>query len=278
MLGVAPYFAIILGALLGSFLNVVISRVPAQIDYAARQTDRAEGEPGSPPPPGIAWPGSHCPACKHPIRIRDNIPIISWLMLRGRCRDCSEPIPLRYPVTELFTAIITAVVVLRFGIGDLTLLLPMLLLSWWLIAMAVIDLETRLLPDALTLSGLWLGLLFSVSTGFISPTMAIIGAAVGYASLWLINTGYVWLRGHDGLGYGDFKLFAMIGAWGGVETLLATSLIAPICALLIAVAQIPRQGFSSRREMPFGPYLALGGWIAIMAPPSIAVWLPPWAG
>lgn len=263
-----------LGALIGSFLNVVISRIPAQINYAAEQMDRPDGEPEAPTPPGIVWPGSHCPKCKHPIRIRDNIPIISWLILQGRCRDCNASIPWRYPLTEIFTALVIALVVWRFGIGELTL--PMILLSGWLIALAVIDLETRLLPDALTLSGLWLGLLSSVWTGLISPAAAIIGAVVGYSSLWLLNAAYRLLRGYDGLGYGDFKLFAMIGAWGGAEALLATSLIGPICALLIVIARIPSQGFHSRGEMPFGPYLAMGGWIAIMAPPAISVWLPPW--
>ena len=142
--------------------------------------------------------------------------------------------------------------------------------------MAVIDFETHLLPDVLTLSGLWIGLLLSVGTDFITPTMSIIGAAAGYSSLWLINTGYRLLRGVEGLGYGDFKLFAMIGAWGGPEALLATILIAPIAALLIILIQAPFKGIDGQREIPFGPYLAVAGWLAITAPPSLAVYLPPW--
>ncbi|RZU98612.1 prepilin peptidase [Spiribacter vilamensis] len=265
-------FPVFLGALVGSFLNVVISRIPAQIDYAERQTDSASGD--NAPPPGIAWPGSHCPHCKHPIRIRDNIPIISWLLLRGRCRDCDAPISPRYPFTEALTAIVFAAVVAWYGIEPITAVL--LLLSGWMIAMAIIDFETHLLPDALTLSGLWIGLLVSVGTDFITPTMSIIGAAAGYSSLWLINAGYRLLRGIEGLGYGDFKLFALIGAWGGPEALLATILIAPIAALLIILAQAPLMGIDGQREIPFGPYLAVAGWIAITAPPSLAVYLPPW--
>lgn len=260
----------LVGALIGSFLNVVISRIPAQIEHADRQMDTAVDED---PPPGIAWPGSHCPHCKHPIRIRDNVPIISWVLLRGRCRDCQNPISARYPFTEALTAIVTALVVWRFGVEPLAG--AILVMSGLMIAMAIIDFETHLLPDVLTLSGVWLGLLVSVGTDFITPTLAILGAALAYSSLWLINTAYRLLRGIDGLGYGDFKLFALIGAWGGPGALLATMLIAPIAALLIVLIQAPFKGIDGQREMPFGPYLAIAGWGAIVAPPALAVWLPP---
>jgi leader peptidase (prepilin peptidase)/N-methyltransferase len=262
-----------IGLIIGSFLNVVISRIPTQIAYADRQLDgSAEGEQ---PPPGIIWPGSHCPNCQHPIRARDNIPVISWLLLRGQCRDCQHPIAPRYPFTELLTALVTGFIVWRFGVEPLTG--AMLVFSWVMIALAIIDFETQLLPDSLTLGGMWIGLLASVFSGFLSPELAIVGASLGYASLWLINTGYRLLRGVEGLGYGDFKLFAMIGAWGGPEALLATMLIAPIAALLIVLLQAPFRGIDGQREIPFGPYLATAGWLAVTAPPTLARWLPPWS-
>ncbi|MEX0372705.1 prepilin peptidase [Spiribacter roseus] len=271
----APITAFLIGALIGSFLNVVIARLPAQVEHEARQTDTAPGG-DDPAPPGIAWPGSHCPHCQHAIRSRDNIPILSWLILRGRCRDCGNPISARYPFTEVLTALVTAWIVWRFGVEPLTG--AMLVLSWLMIAMAVIDFETHLLPDRLTLGGLWLGLLVSVGTDFIPPTLAILGAALGYSSLWMINMAYRWLRGIDGLGYGDFKLFALIGAWGGPEALVTTLLLAPIAALIVLLIQAPFKGIDGQREIPFGPYLAIAGWLAITAPPALAAWLPPWSG
>lgn len=271
----APITAFLIGALIGSFLNVVIARLPAQVEHEARQTDTAPAV-DDPAPPGIAWPGSHCPHCQHAIRIRDNIPIFSWLILRGRCRDCGNPISARYPFTEVLTALVTAWIVWRFGVEPLTG--AMLVLSWLMIAMAVIDFETHLLPDRLTLGGLWLGLLVSVGTDFIPPTLAILGAALGYSSLWMINMAYRWLRGIDGLGYGDFKLFALIGAWGGPEALVTTLLLAPIAALVVLLIQAPFKGIDGQREIPFGPYLAIAGWLAITAPPALAAWLPPWSG
>lgn len=267
--------ALLVGALIGSFLNVVIARLPAQVEHEARQTDTAPGC-DDPAPPGIAWPGSHCPHCQHAIRSRDNIPILSWLILRGRCRDCGHPISARYPFTEVLTALVTAWIVWRFGVEPLTG--AMLVLSWLMIAMAVIDFETHLLPDVLTLGGLWLGLLVSVGTDVITPTLAILGAALGYSSLWMINMAYRWLRGIDGLGYGDFKLFALIGAWGGPEALVTTLLLAPIAALVVLLIQAPFKGIDGQREIPFGPYLAIAGWLAITAPPAVAAWLPPWSG
>ena len=264
--------AALIGALIGSFLNVVIARIPAQIEHADRQMDAMAKT--DEPPPGIAWPGSHCPHCKHPIRIRDNIPVISWLLLRGRCRDCGQAISARYPFTELLTGAVTAWLVWQYGLQPITGCL--FVLSAWMIAMAVIDYETTLLPDALTLSGLWLGLLVSVGTDFISPTLAILGAALGYSSLWVINTTYRWLRGIDGLGYGDFKLFALIGAWGGPEALLMTLVVAPLAALGVLLLQAPFKGIDGQREIPFGPYLAIAGWVAITAPTAIASALPPW--
>lgn len=271
----AQITAFFIGALIGSFLNVVIARLPAQVEHEARQTDTTPAG-DDPAPPGIAWPGSHCPHCQHAIRIRDNIPILSWLILRGRCRDCGNPISARYPFTEVLTALVTAWIVWRFGVEPLTA--AMLVLSWLMIAMAVIDFETHLLPDRLTLGGLWLGLLVSVGTDFITPTLAILGAALGYSSLWMINMAYRWLRGIDGLGYGDFKLFALIGAWGGPEALVTTLLLAPIAALIVLLIQAPFKGIDGQREIPFGPYLAIAGWLAITAPPALAAWLPPWSG
>ena len=257
------------GALIGSFLNVVIARLPAQVDYALGQVS-----PGTTtcsaddsPPAGIVWPASHCQTCKHPIRFRDNIPVLSWVLLRGRCRDCGTAIARRYPMVEVLTALLTVTVVAIHGLTPLTG--GLLLMTWWLVALAFIDLDTQLLPDVLTLTGLWAGLLFSLWNPLVTPYVAIVAAAAGYAVLWTINAGYHQLRGHDGLGYGDFKLFAMIGAWGGVDALITTSLIAPVAALLVVLVQMPWKGLHARLELPFGPYLALGGWVAVVATPSI---------
>mgnify|MGYP000506346513 CR=1 FL=1 len=152
----------------------------------------------------------------------------------------------------------------------------MIALSAILLTLALIDAKTFLLPDSLTLSGLWLGLLVSATIGPIEPAMAIIAAASGYSALWLLNTAYRFVRGIDGLGHGDFKLLALIGAWGGPDALIATIFIAPLVAIAVVLAQTPFAGLNGQRELPFGPYLAGAGWIALIAPPAITPYLPPW--
>lgn len=262
--------ALLLGALVGSFLNVVASRVPARLEYDwARESDTTPADADE-RPPGIVWPGSRCPTCLHPIRVADNIPLLSYLRLRGRCRDCRAPISPRYPITELLGAALTAAVVFQFGITATTA--GLLLLTWWLLALAAIDFETQLLPDTLTLSGLWLGLLFSLTdAALVTPTLAILSAAAGYSALWLINAGYGLLRGRDGMGFGDFKLYAMIGAWVGPEGLITTALLASLGALAVALIGLVIRRFEAGQAIPFGPYLAFGGWLTMMTGGTLPV-------
>ncbi|AGM40786.1 leader peptidase PilD [Spiribacter salinus M19-40] len=255
--------ACLFGAIVGSFLNVVASRIPARLAYDWAQAPDTPPADSGVRPPGIAWPGSRCPACHHPIRIADNVPILSYLRLKGHCRDCHAAISARYPITELLGAAVTVAVVLQFGVTASAA--GLLIFTWWLLALAVIDFETQLLPDSLTLSGLWLGLLLSLTPAALtSPALAILSAAAGYSALWLINAGYGRLRGRDGMGFGDFKLFAMIGAWTGPEGLITTALLASLAALLVALVGLITRRLEAGQAIPFGPYLALGGWLTAM--------------
>ena len=251
------------GAIVGSFLNVVIHRVPARIAHQAG-IERGEIRADAPMPDGIVFPGSRCPQCGEAIRGYDNIPVLSWLILRGRARCCGASISAQYPFVEMAMAVLAVIVAALFGptaygvaFGGVTALL---------LAMSVIDARTQYLPDCLTLPGVWLGLLVAALLPDTSVTAAsaIIGAACGYGVLWTINAGYRLIRGVDGLGGGDFKLFALIGAWGGVGALNATLILAPLTALLIVLIRTPREGLHGQTAIPFGPYLAIAGWASVV--------------
>jgi leader peptidase (prepilin peptidase) / N-methyltransferase len=264
---------VLLGLVVGSFLNVVIARMPRGMEqqWAAECREWLEsqgvGAEHLPEPPagpgGIAGPRSQCPACGAAIRARDNIPLLSWLLLRGRCRDCSAPISIQYPLVEAAAAGLGLVVALYFGPGWPALLA--LVFTWTLLAATVIDLRTMLLPDDLTLPLLWLGLLVAVAgVGFASPADAIIGAAAGYGILWSLFHAFRLLTGKEGMGYGDFKLLAALGAWMGWQALPVVVILSSAVGALVGIGLIVLRGQDRSVPIPFGPYLAAGGWIALL--------------
>lgn len=257
------------GLLIGSFLSVVISRLPIMLkrswEAECREFLNQPAEKTS--AFNLAIPRSHCPNCKSLITWWQNIPVFSYLFLRGRCANCRTRIPHFYPVLELCTAILTIWVVAHFGIN--WQMACALIFTYGLIAMACIDWRTQLLPDELTIGFLWIGLLISLHAIFVSSETAILGAFIGYAALWLIANLYKLIRKHDGMGYGDFKLLAMLGAWLGTVALLNILLISTVIGLIIGVIYLVTKKISSKQALPFGPYLAIGGWLTLMYGPFL---------
>jgi leader peptidase (prepilin peptidase)/N-methyltransferase len=268
------------GLLTGSFLNVVIHRLPRMLEAGWRAEVDAElcaREGREAPPPGPAFnlvvPRSRCPACAAPIRAHQNIPVLSWLLLRGRCAACRAPIPLRYPLVELATGVLFAAVALRFGAAPAGA--AALLLTAWLLAASLIDLDTFYLPDQLTLPLLWLGLLFNLAGGFAPLPEAVIGACAGYLSLWSVYWAFRLATGREGMGHGDFKLLGALGAWLGWHKLLAIVLLSSVGGLLAFVGAMALGRQARNQPMPFGPYLALGAWCVLMAGPWLPAFLVP---
>ena len=260
----------VLGLLVGSFLNVVILRLPRRLEHDWRQQARellqdvAINEPArdapaaEAAPPDLVFTGSHCPHCKHPLSPLDNIPLLSWLALRGRCRYCRTPISWQYPLVELVTALASALVAWRFGYGwQLVAALPF---TWTLIAASGIDVRTQLLPDQLTLPLLWLGLLIALVPLFVASPAAIVGAAVGYLSLWSVFWLFKLATGKEGMGYGDFKLLAALGAWMGAMSLLPIILLSSLIGAIVGGAALALQGRDRSTPIPFGPFIAAAGW------------------
>jgi leader peptidase (prepilin peptidase) / N-methyltransferase len=260
----------ILGLLVGSFLNVVILRLPTRLDALWQQEARdvlgleAAAEPL---PPGIVRESSHCPHCKHPLAIYDNIPLFGWLLLRGRCRYCKAPISIQYPLVELLTAVLSAIVVWKFG--PTWAALAGLFLTWSLVALSGIDFRTQLLPDQITLPLLWAGLLLSLIHLFIAPQAAILGAAIGYLSLWSVYWLFKLLTGKEGMGFGDFKLLAALGAWMGPLSLLPMILLSSLVGALVGGTLIALRKHAREVPMPFGPFIAMAGWIWFVAGDSL---------
>jgi leader peptidase (prepilin peptidase)/N-methyltransferase len=261
--------AALLGLFIGSFLNVVICRLPKMMQRG--NDNYLAGEQGLPLPHAehynLLLPRSHCPSCATPLLARHNITLLSYLYLRGRCAACRDPISPRYPLVELLAAALSALLIWHFGSGVRGL--SALLLMYFLLAMAWIDAETGLLPDSLTLPLLWAGLLVNLN-GLIVPLRdAVLGAAVGYLTLWLIFQLYRLASGRDGMGYGDFKLLAALGAWLGWSMLPLILLLASLTGLLVGGAM----QLSGKRELgamlPFGPFLAAGGLFGLCWGPSI---------
>lgn len=256
----------ILGLLVGSFLNVVILRLPVRLDASWRQEAHEVlglPPPSEPLPPGIVRESSHCPHCKHPLAAYDNIPLFSWLALGGRCRYCKAPISVQYPLVELLTAIFSAVVVWKFGVTWLAL--AGLFLTWALMALSGIDFRTQLLPDQITLPLLWAGLLLSLCHVFVEPKAAILGAAIGYLSLWSVYWVFKLLTGKEGMGFGDFKLLAALGAWMGPVSLLPVILLSSLVGALVGGSLIALRKHGREAPMPFGPFIAMAGWIWFVA-------------
>lgn len=276
-----PLIAGILGLLIGSFLNVVIVRYPRMRFCAWKQEalgflqDQAPQwltssalslKPETltlPRPDNLIFPYSQCPHCHHPIRFRDNIPLLSFLWLKGRCRDCKTPIGWRYPLVELLSALLSFVVASRFGYG--LPVLAALVFTWVLIAQTFIDIEHQLLFDEFTLPLLWLGLWLSLSQTFsVNPQQSILGAISGYLFLWAIHWGFKLLTRKDGMGYGDFKFLSLFGAWVGYSHLLNVILMASILGSVVGIALIFLFGRNRHQPIPFGPFLAIGGWLTFM--------------
>ncbi|MGH8495311.1 MAG: prepilin peptidase [Gammaproteobacteria bacterium] len=275
----AAFIAIIfvLGLLVGSFLNVVIHRLPIMMERVWREHCAellGQHEPAAAGRFNLVTPRSVCPACGAPIRAWQNIPIVSWLMLKGRCAACGERISLRYPAVELLTAMASAAVAWRFGFGWETA--AALVLTWALIAASAIDIDRQLLPDSITLPLLWLGLILSLFHGqvaatalFIDPKSSIIGAIAGYLSLWSVYQAFKLLTGREGMGYGDFKLLAALGAWLGWQMLPLVVLASAFVGAVVGLSLIAFAGRGRHVPIPFGPYLAAAGWIAMLRGESI---------
>ena len=252
----------LLGLLVGSFLNVVILRLPRRLEHDWRMQARellgqAPAEEAA-APPDLVVTGSHCPSCKHPLSALDNIPLLSWLALRGRCRYCRTKISWQYPLVELITALASAAIAWKLGFGW-----PLgagLVFTWMLIAASGIDARTQLLPDQLTLPLLWIGLLLSLVPIFITPDAAIIGAAIGYLSLWSVYWLFKLATGKEGMGYGDFKLLGALGAWMGATSLLPIILLSSLIGAIVGGTMLAVRGKDRSTPIPFGPFIAAAGW------------------
>ena len=294
----------LLSLLVGSFLNVVIHRLPIMLDREWREhaeqllqpaadeaapvdvavpeqiTDDAAPAVGAEPahaaaePYNLVVPRSRCPKCSAEIRAHQNIPVISYLLLGGKCASCAVRISPRYPLVELGTALASAAVAWRFGFGWQAL--AALGFTWSLIALTVVDLDHQILPDVITLPLLWTGLLLSLAWNAagappipVDPRSAIVGAAAGYLSLWLVYWIFKLITGKEGMGYGDFKLFAAFGAWMGWQMLPLIILLSAFAGALVGVMLIVLRGRDRNVPIPFGPYLAAAGWIALMWGPQL---------
>lgn len=263
--------ALVIGLVVGSFLNVVIYRLPVMLDRQWRaECAELNGAAAAPPERfDLVVPRSRCPACKAPIGALQNIPVLSYLALRGRCARCRAPISVRYPLVEVLCGVLTALVAWRFGYGAPAACA--IVVTWFLIALTFIDLDHQLLPDSLTMPLLWLGLLASLTdwgsaSGSlpVDPVNAIGGAALGYLSLWVVYHAFRLLTGKEGMGYGDFKLLAAFGAWLGWRMLLPIVLLSAIVGALAGIGLIVARRHQRGTPLPFGPFLAAAGWFAMM--------------
>jgi len=260
---------------IGSFLNVLIHRLPRMMDadWRAQCAELSVGAVAASGPYNLLAPSSHCPQCNAPLRVTENIPIVSWLVLRGKCAHCAAPISARYPIVEALTAVLSAIVAWKFG---LTWQMGLVLIfTWTLIALTFIDADTTLLPDDLTLPLLWLGLLAS-TFGFSVPLKdAVIGAAAGYLALWSIYWLFKLTTGKEGMGYGDFKLLAALGAWMGWKALLPIVLLSSLVGAVVGIALIALARRGREIPIPFGPYLAAAGMIVMLTGDQLIRWIVP---
>ncbi len=252
------------GLMIGSFLNVVIHRLPKMMQ---RESDNyVAHESGKPLPHtdryNLVVPRSACPHCQHQIAAWENVPVVSYLLLRGKCVKCKAPISARYPVVEVLSGALSALLVWRFGSGMAGL--ATLVFAYLLIAMTFIDADTQLLPDDLTYLLLWCGLLVNINGTFVALNDAVIGAAAGYSSLWLIYWIFKLATGKEGMGYGDFKLLAALGAWLGWKMLPVIILLSSLVGAVVGIALIVFAKHGRDKPIPFGPYLAAAGMFALL--------------
>lgn len=257
--------AVVLGLLVGSFLNVVIYRLPImmQREWRIQAREFLEYPPESPRERfNLLLPNSRCPHCGHEIRAWENIPLVSWLALRGKCSSCRAPISCRYPLVELACGLLSGYVAWHFGFSWYAG--AMLLLTWALLAMSMIDIDHQLLPDALVLPLLWMGLILNNFGLFVSLETALWGAVAGYLSLWSVYWLFKLVTGKEGMGYGDFKLLAMLGAWGGWQILPLTILLSSVVGAVLGSIMLRMRRAEHGTPIPFGPFLAVAGWVALI--------------
>lgn len=274
----------LLGLTVGSFLNVVIHRLPRMLDagwkaecellfadpeeLAKESTIDSEKEKvakAAPPKKesyNLAFPNSHCPQCQHELASLDNIPVVSYLFLKGRCRYCQTPISKRYPIIESVTALLSVIVATKFGVSQETI--AALLLTWGLICLTMIDFDTQFLPDDITLPLMWLGIFSSFFLSFASLQDAVIGAMAGYLSLWCVYWAFKLMTDKEGMGYGDFKLLAMLGAWLGWQYLPLVIILSSLVGSIVGLSMIAFYGKDKNIPIAFGPYLAAAGWITLI--------------
>ena len=276
---VLGFWLLVSGLCVGSFVNVVVHRLPVMLERQWRREAALLAGPGQAVPKAsdgsaqaadpvepfnLLRPRSRCPSCARQIRAAENIPLLSWMLLRGKCAGCGAKISLRYPIVEVLGAGAAGTAVAMFGFSWLAA--AAMIYLWTLIALAGIDAEQGLLPDQLTLPLLWTGLLVNLVGGLAPLSSAVVGAAAGYLSLWCLYWAFKLTTGKDGMGYGDFKLLAAIGAWLGWQSLPAVALLAAASGLIFALAGILLHRQDRRQPMPFGPFLAAAGWLALLFP------------
>lgn len=268
----------IFSLMIGSFLNVVIFRLPKMLEQGWKKECREflADELAKPKSQNeeefitLSTPSSSCPSCQHKIRFYENIPVISWLVLRGKCSKCRSKISLRYPLVELTTAILSVVIAAHFGVTFTTLFL--LILTWGLVCLTLIDFDHMLLPDQITLPLLWLGLLVNLNGAIVPLSDSVIGAVAGYMSLFSIFWLFKLITGKEGMGHGDFKLVAVFGAWIGWQLLPLLILMASAVGAVIGISMMMFKNHQREQAIPFGPYLAIAGWITLLWGNGIWAW------
>lgn len=265
-------FAIVIGLIFGSFLNVVIHRLPKMliaewsqdcVNFLGEQDKKFNYKTSATTSPyNLAIPASSCPNCNHKISALENIPVLSYLFLKGRCSECKTGISIRYPLIELLSGVLTLIVILQYGLTFQALFA--LLLTWNLIALSGIDFDHQYLPDSLTLPFIWLGLFLNTFNLYTDLNSAVVGAIGGYLSLWTIYHLFKLITKKEGMGFGDFKLLAIFGAWFGWQSLAAIIMLSSIAGAIIGIGLILFKKQSFSKKIPFGPYLAIAGWIFML--------------
>lgn len=279
----------LISLMVGSFLNVVIHRLPIMMERSWREgmeefttvTDESAASSttdstavvdatAEPEPFNLAVPRSRCPECGAEIKAWQNIPVISYLLLRGKCSNCQAPISVRYPIVEFVTMVLSLIVAWHFGPTPQAVL--GIIVTWFFVSMTMIDIDHQLLPDSLTLPLMWIGLLAALSPVFTDLQSAVVGAAAGYMVLWLVYQLFRIVTGKEGMGYGDFKLLAAIGALLGWQALPVVILLSSLVGAVVGVGLIAITGRDRNIPIPFGPYLAAAGWIAMLWGDGLSQW------
>jgi len=270
--GFLVFLCVVVGLLVGSFLNVVIHRLPKMMEreWEAQCADLRSETPPKAAKYNLVLPRSACPKCGHMITALENVPVASWLVLRGKCRACRAPISARYPLVELLTGALSGVIAWHFGFGFA--LAGALVFTWAMVALTFIDLDTTLLPDDITLPLVWLGLLLNIRGTYVPLETAVIGVVAGYLALWSVYWAFKLLTGKEGMGYGDFKLLGAIGAFLGWKVLPLVILLSSFVGAAIGISMIVFARHNRQVPIPFGPYLAIAGVIALLWGDSITQW------